>query len=154
MPLPKKGESKDDYLQRCMGDPEMDTYPQDQRYAVCQSKWSEHKMRIMFAKISIDYDGVLSTDAGKELAKRLIAEGNDLYIISARQDKEGMLSVADSLGIPASKVYATGSNKAKVEKVNQLGITKHYDNNPDVISQLPKIGKKVFDNEGKTVFDL
>ena len=111
-------------------------------------------MRVMFAKISIDYDGVLSTDAGKELAKRLISEGNDLYIISARQDKEGMLSVADSLGIPASKVYATGSNKAKIEKVNQLGITRHYDNNPDVVSQLPKIGKKVFDNEGKTVFDL
>ena len=25
---------------------------------------------------------------------------------------------------------------------------------PGVVSQLPKIGKKVFDNEGKTVFDL
>lgn len=50
MPLPKKGESKDDFLQRCMGDPEMDTYPQDQRYAVCNSYWKEEKLRGIFNK--------------------------------------------------------------------------------------------------------
>lgn len=50
MPTPKKGESKDDFLQRCMGDAEMDTYPQDQRYAVCNSKWKEEKLRNIFSK--------------------------------------------------------------------------------------------------------
>ena len=93
-------------------------------------------------KVSIDYDDTLSTDKGKELAKRLISEGMTVYIISARQDKEGMLSVASDLGIPASRVYATGSNKAKIEKIKELGISKHYDNNPDVVKELGNIGSK------------
>jgi len=62
------------------------------------------------------------------------------HIISARHDKKGMLSTAKMLNIPESRVYATGSNKAKVEKIKELGIDKHYDNNPDVISELPNIG--------------
>jgi len=93
-------------------------------------------------KISFDYDETISTDRGKELAKKKIAEGNVVYIISARQDVEGMLSTADELGIPHSRVYATGSNKAKVEKIKSLGIQKHYDNNADVIAELGSIGEK------------
>ena len=89
-------------------------------------------------KISFDYDGVLSTQRGKMLAD---SKKETLYIISARNDKKGMLSTAKMLNIPESRVYATGSNKAKVEKIKELGITKHYDNNPDVIKQLGNIGE-------------
>jgi hypothetical protein len=92
-------------------------------------------------KVSYDYDGVLSTDAGKAKAKRDINEGNLVYIISARHDKESMLGVAKDLGIPADRVYATGSNKAKVEKVNSLGIEIHIDNNPDVIIEVNALPK-------------
>ena len=92
-------------------------------------------------KVSYDYDGVLSTDLGKEKAKRDIAAGNLVYIISARGDKESMLGVAKDLGIPADRVYATGSNKAKVEKVSSLGIEIHTDNNPDVIEQVNALPK-------------
>ena len=93
-------------------------------------------------KVSFDYDDTLSTDRGKELAKRLISEGKVVYIISARQDVQNMLGTAKELGIPEGRVYATGSNKAKVEKVKELGITKHYDNNADVINELGSIGEK------------
>lgn len=93
-----------------------------------------------FEKVSIDYDETLTTDRGMELAKRLIEDGVELYIISARQDKEPMLKRADELGIPHSKIFATGSNKAKIAKINELGITKHHDNNRDVIKQLGEIG--------------
>lgn len=91
-------------------------------------------------KISMDYDDTLSTERGKQLAKDLISKGNTLYIISARNSKDGMLSVANELGIPESRVYATGSNKAKVEKIKELGIVKHYDNNKDVIKELGSNG--------------
>jgi len=84
-------------------------------------------------KVSYDYDGVLSTDAGKEKAKRDIEAGNVVYIISARDSVDGMLGVAEALGISKGRVYATGSNKAKVEKIKELGIEIHNDNNPDVI---------------------
>lgn len=92
--------------------------------------------------VSLDYDGVLSTDGGKSKAKELIAEGIDVYIISARRDKGSMLGVAKELGIPSSRVYATGSNKAKVAKIKSLGIQTHYDNNPDVVDELNKVNIK------------
>jgi len=93
-------------------------------------------------KISIDYDDTLSTDRGFKTAERLIKQGMILYIISARNDKEGMLKRATELGIPESRVFATGSNKAKIEKVKELGVAKHYDNNEDVIKELGDIGVK------------
>ena len=93
-------------------------------------------------KVSYDYDGVLSTDKGKAQADRDVKAGKVVYIISARQSVDGMLSTASKLGIPTSRVYATGSNKAKVEKVKSLGIKVHKDNNPDVIKELGQIGSK------------
>jgi len=110
-------------------------------------EWAKRKLeqidtKMEGEKVSLDYDDTLSTERGKELAKRLIAEGKVVYIISARQEVQNMLGVAKELGIPESRVYATGSNKAKVEKIKELGITKHYDNNADVISELGSIGSK------------
>jgi len=150
MPKPNPSENHDDFMTRCMSDEESkSSFPDEaQRYAVCESKWSETRMNIIdrykqaFAsKISFDYDGVLSTAKGKEKAAQLIADGNTVYIISARGSKDNMLSTAKSLGIPTSRIYATGSNKAKVEKIKELGIQTHYDNNPDVIKELGSVGK-------------
>ena len=150
MPNPRNNETHDDFLTRCMGDEESKTsFPDEaQRYAVCESKWTESKMSVIeryrkaFAsKISFDYDGVLSTAKGKEKAAQFIKDGNTIYIISARGHKDGMLNTAKELGIPESRIYATGSNKVKVEKIKELGINTHYDNNPDVIKELGSVGK-------------
>jgi len=109
-------------------------------------EWATRKLKQIdkFAaiKISFDYDDTLSTSKGKELAKKEIEAGNIVFIISARSDKSPMLLVAKELGIPESRVYATGSNKAKIEKVKELNIAKHYDNNADVIKELGSIGEK------------
>lgn len=136
---PSKGEHQDEFLQRCVKYVIDEGKDPNQAVAICNSIWSEH-----FAnnKISFDYDGVLSTDKGKELAKRLISEGNIVYIISARNETSGMLSTAKDLGIPESRVYATGNNSEKVKKVHDLNINTHYDNNPDVIKELGSIGNK------------
>ena len=132
-------EKKDEFLPRCISYVINEGKESEQAVAICNSMWEQH-----FAgeKISFDYDDTLSTSKGKELAKKEIALGNTVYIISARNDKSGMLSTAKELGIPDSRVYATGSNKAKVEKIKELGITKHYDNNSDVIKELGSIGEK------------
>jgi len=47
MPKPKKGESKDDFLERCMGNDTMnDEFPDnDQRYAVCNDLWRDKKKK-------------------------------------------------------------------------------------------------------------
>lgn len=94
-------------------------------------------------KVSFDYDDTLTTEAGLSALKKAINDGKSVYIISARQSPVGMFNLADDYGISHNKVYATGSNKAKLEKILELGITEHYDNNQDVIDQLNGIGKKI-----------
>lgn len=136
---PSKGEHETDFIPRCVKYVVDEGKDSEQAVAICKSIWAEH-----FAadKVSIDYDDTLSTSRGKDLAKRLIAEGKTIYIISARNELTGMLQTATELGIPESRVYATGSNKAKVEKIKELGISKHYDNNADVVKELGSIGSK------------
>lgn len=142
MPIPKpnSGEHKKDFVQRCVTDEKMKSeYPDiDQRLAVCSSSFEE---RLASEKISFDYDQTLSTENGMKLAQEWINKGADVYIISARQEKDGMLNRAKELGIPESRVYATGSNKAKIEKIKELNITTHYDNNEEVIKELGNVGK-------------
>jgi hypothetical protein len=140
IPKPKAYERINDFLQRCMSDEKMvSEYPQEQRAAVCRSAFEE---KLAGEKISFDYDGTLSTLKGTELAQRLIDSGAEVYIISARGDKDGMVSKAEKLGIPIGRVYAMGSNKAKIEKIKELNIVTHYDNNADVIRELGDIGKQ------------
>jgi len=115
-------------------------------------EWASRKLAQLnkFAgeKISYDYDDTLSTERGKKMAANDIKNGVVVYIISARQDKEAMLSTATELGIPESRVFATGSNKAKVEKIIELGIAKHHDNNVDVVKELGVIGSKFSTMQG------
>ena len=121
-------------------------------------RWAHNKLReirgekmsslLQFDKISFDYDGTLSTAKGFELAKGYVNDGDTLYIISARNEvSPEMLNKAKELGIPESRVFATGSNKAKVEKIKELGMVKHIDNNSDIISELPGIGIAFMDPE-------
>jgi len=141
MPIPKpnSNEKQSDFMHRCMSDEKMKSeYKEEQRSAIC---YDAYRTKLAGEKISFDYDGTLSTERGKQRAESLISDGAVLYIISARDSKEGMLSTADKLGIPESRVYATGSNEEKVKKVKELNISVHYDNNPDVIKALEGIGR-------------
>lgn len=136
---PSKGEHQNDFLPRCISYVVNEGKDSAQAVAICNSIWEQH-----FAanKVSFDYDDTLSTSRGKELAKKKMEEGNTIYIISARSDASAMYAIADEIGIPHSRVYATGSNKAKVEKIKELGINKHYDNNADVVKELGGVGQK------------
>ena len=139
MPKPRQGEHKGDYLIRCMDDDKMkNDFPDNmQRYSVCQSIYTNEKMAVK--KISFDFDETLNTTEGKELAKSF--KDAQLYIISARDNKTEMYKIADEVGIPTFRIYAMGSNELKVFKIKDLGIKTHYDNNIEVIKQLPGVGK-------------
>jgi hypothetical protein len=92
-------------------------------------------------KVSVDYDDTASTAKGKELLKRLLREGKSVYIISARSSKFPIVDDLKDL-IPESRVYATGSNEAKVKKAESLNIGTHYDNNKSVIDKIREAGIK------------
>jgi len=90
-----------------------------------------------FAKISIDYDDTLSTQRGKDLARRLINEGNDLYIVTRRRRTESndVYRDAQMVGIPRDRVFFT-EGRLKWQKLKELGIQRHIDNNPDEIKAI------------------
>lgn len=94
-------------------------------------------------KVSYDYDDVLTLDNYLQKAIKDVKNGTTVYVISARHSKEDIVSIAAKIGIPTSRVFATGSNKAKIEKIQELGISKHYDNNKDVIDALNKTENKI-----------
>jgi|LakMenE01Jun11ns_1017448.scaffolds.fasta_scaffold9952498_2 hypothetical protein len=121
--------------------------------SVTDNTWStEAPISIQLSKISFDYDDTLSTAKGKEMAKLAIRRGDEVYIISARNDRSGLLDIANELNIPYSRVYATGSNRAKEAKVKELGIDKHIDNNVMVVRALPGVGQK-FKAVRKVIFN-
>jgi hypothetical protein len=90
-----------------------------------------------FAKISIDYDDTLSTQRGKDLARRLINEGNDLYIVTRRRRTESndVYRDAQLVGIPRDRVFFT-EGRMKWMKLKELGVQRHIDNNPDEIASI------------------
>lgn len=128
IPQPTPKESENDFISRCMSDEKMKSEYTDeaQRYAVCASQFAAEK-------ISFDWDGTGSTAKGKELIQEYLDKGAEVFIITARSSKRG-------ISFPGVEIIATGSNKAKIEKIKELGISKHYDNNENVVNELGEIG--------------
>jgi acid phosphatase class B len=89
-------------------------------------------------KISFDVDGVLDTPQGMALARKKIAEGDRVYIITGRNEEsmsEEVYAIARELGIPRLRVYFTnGADKWKT--IQSLGIEFHYDNNEEQITKI------------------
>ena len=129
IPQPTPKESENDFISRCMSDEKMKSEYTDeaQRYAVCASQFAAEK-------ISFDWDGTGSTAKGKELIQEYLDKGAEVFIITARSSKSG-------ISFPGVEIIATGSNKAKIEKIKELGISKHYDNNENVVNELGDIGE-------------
>lgn len=79
-------------------------------------------------RVSFDYHDTLTTDKGKKLLEKEFGENNLIYIISAAKDIEELLPFAEKYGIRKDRVFATGSNQNKVDKIKELKIVRHYDN--------------------------
>ncbi len=88
------------------------------------------------AGTSFDWDGVMSTEAGKALWRRTMGRK---YIITARPyaNIKDIFEWARKMRVPTTDIFATGSNNAKIAKVKDLGISRHYDNNNQVVIMLP-----------------
>jgi hypothetical protein len=96
--------------------------------------------------VSFDFDDTLSTEPGLEMAQSI---PNEKYIISARAEvTPDMIERARAAGISEDKIFATGSDKAKIAKIKELGINKHIDNKQSVVSKLGNIGQ-IFQEGGE-----
>jgi hypothetical protein len=126
---------------KCIADRRSEGKSEDAANNICG--WIKANMQMEFSKVSFDWDDTLSTAAGKAMFKEKQMAGDDLYIITARSTPgNDIRKWTSSVGLPMSKVFATGSNEAKVAKVKELNIEKHIDNNPDVIKSLGTLGVK------------
>lgn len=135
---PSKGEHETEFIPRCVEYVISEGKEPEQATAICYSIWEQH----FAGGVSFDYDGVLTTSEGVKKLEESVSRGTNVYIISARNDDSGLKEFASKHGVKLVNVFATGSNKAKVEKIKELGLSKHYDNNPDVIKELGSIGEK------------
>lgn len=136
-------ERKEDYISRCIAYHVKKGYDTDQSTAICYSQADEAFQvgEMDFAKVSFDYHDTLNTERGQELYQKELENGNEIYVISAAQDKSDLIKLTDKLGVPRENVFATGSNSAKIAKIKEIGgIVRHYDNNEDVIKELGTIG--------------
>jgi hypothetical protein len=89
-------------------------------------------------RVSFDYHDTLTTDEGKRLLEKELKDNNLIYIISAAHDINELLPFAEKHGIRKDRVFATGSNYNKVDKIKELDIVRHYDNS----SQVDEISSK------------
>jgi hypothetical protein len=89
-------------------------------------------------RVSFDYHDTLTTDKGKKLLEKEFKDNNLIYIISAAQDVKELLPFAEKYGIRKDRVFATGSNQNKVDKIKELNIVRHYDNAQQVKDILDK----------------
>lgn len=136
---PGPTESKDEFIGRCIAYVKNEGKTDDQAAGQCYGMWENREFAA--TRVSFDWDETLSTEDGKKLLENELSRGSIIYIISARNSTtQSMYDVANKYGFPASHIYTTGSNKAKVEKIKELGIKRHYDNNTDVINELGGVG--------------
>lgn len=90
-------------------------------------------------KVSFDYDGVLTTTKGADTFDRWKATGDEMYIITARQERlmGPVYDFAQEHGILRSHIIRTTVG-SKWEVVKRLGIDKHVDNNQDELDLIRK----------------
>lgn len=136
---PRAGESKDEYISRCVKYVINEGKSQDEALGKCYGMWEQEF--VIGDKVSFDWDETLTDPDSIPLLENELRRASLIYIISARQSvSESMRRFASKYNIPSSRIYATGSNSEKINKIEELGINRHYDNNADVISKLGKKG--------------
>ena len=138
---PNADENEKEFIQRCMGDDKMRSEFPDmaQRAAVCYSYY-EKKNEFSFEKVSFDWDGVLTTEMGRNLFKNEINRGNEVFIVSSRNTApKEMQEFIRKYTLNPTRVYTVGSDRNKIERIKSLGIERHYDDNLQIRRELGKV---------------
>lgn len=90
-------------------------------------------------RVSFDYDETLTIAKGQQMALNEIKKGNEVLILTARQESDSapVYAMAEKLGIKKSNVHFTnGQDKWKF--VLRYNINKHVDNSQEQIDKIKK----------------
>lgn len=102
--------------------------------------FTDNSVILTILKVSFDYDGVLTTRAGKEMLVKKLAMGDDVFIITARNRSQGasVLEFAKLYKIPVTRVIFTQVGK-KWEVIKEKGIELHFDDNQDEMDLIDEL---------------
>ena len=80
--------------------------------------------------VSFDFDDTLTRPKYQDIAKRMIANGVEVHIVTRRQETANgeVFKLAKEIGIAHSNIHFT-NGKMKWEYLNRSNIQEHYDNN-------------------------
>lgn len=96
------------------------------------------------ARISFDFDGVLTNEAGRQLLKQKMKQGDEIWIITARRypsdGNDSVLDFARENNIPVENIIFTGG-RDKYSFIQKYRIETHYDNNPEQIEKINRLTK-------------
>lgn len=111
-------------------------------------------------KVSFDFDGVLSLPEVQDFAKRIIARGHEVYILTARFGdhqqnpnwgadwNDDLKEVASAIGIPEKRWLFAGEG-LKSTLADKHGIRLHIDDDMGWVSDVRMICKCVWFHEGR-----
>ena len=124
---PEAGETKDEFLGRCMGENKMvDEYPeQDQRYAVCNSYYDRDEFQSL-PNVGFDWR-VLKTDYGVRLFENEMRRGSRPVIFVQGLAKQDLIDFTNKYRIPVSNINSYTTREEKVDLVQKMGLPRHYD---------------------------
>ena len=79
--------------------------------------------------VAFDFDGVLSSPEIQALAKKMIREKNDVWVVTKRNESfnRDVIKVCDKIGIPPQKVIYT-NNQFKAEYIMGINADLYVDN--------------------------
>ena len=116
---PNPGESEGDFISRCVEYVMDEGKTQDEALGKCYGMWKQE-----FAigdRVSFDWDDTLTDPRSRKLLEQERRRGSIIYIISARSTtSRDMVEYGSDYDIPGTRIFTTGSNKRKIEKIKEL----------------------------------
>jgi len=91
-------------------------------------------------RISFDFDGVLSTNKGQEIAKQELERGNTVLVVTKRspfKNADEVFSVCDLIGIKRENIHFTNGSW-KWKQIDHLMTDIHYDDQTEEIDRINK----------------
>ena len=138
---PNAGETQNDFIARCVSVVRNEGKTEDQALGQCYGMWENREFA--YDKVSFDWDGTLTSARGVRALENEIKRGSRIYIISARnRTTQDMIDMSLKYKIPSWRIFTEGTNLRKVERIKELGIERHYDDNPQVRSMLGDVGMR------------
>jgi len=129
---PNPGESKDDFISRCIPYVLNEGLSQDEALGKCYGMWGE---KFTGQRIGFDWR-VLETPNGIRLFENEMRQGNLPVIFVEGFPRQDLIDFTNKYRIPISSINSYRSSLEKIDLIEKMGLPRHYDDDFYVRGQL------------------